>query len=245
MLSFRGAVVGLVAALWLTTSGRAGATPNPADLELAKAHFRTGELYFDRANFQDAAKEFEEAYRLSERPEMLYNMGKSYDGAGDLRGALVAYRRFLEAVKSSPDRVFVETRAAELDRLVARLSIGASVEGATVTLDGAKVGLTPLQPSTLELNPGTHKLEIAAEGYATFRSSVTLARSQSETVNAQLVSLVKVIRVEAKAVPVYKRWYLWTAVGVVVVGAVVTGTVLGVRKYNEIDGPSLQLPKVQ
>jgi tetratricopeptide (TPR) repeat protein len=245
MPGFREALTGLVLAYCLTAFGLAQAAPNVADLELAKAHFRTGELYYDRGNYPAAAREFEEAYRLSARPEMLYNMGKSYDGVGDLRGALVAYRRFLAAVKTSADHDFVERRTVELDRLVARLTIHSSVDGATVTLDGTKIGPTPLSPDTLELNPGTHKIEIAAEGYATYRQAVKLERSQRGEMNAALVSLVRVIRVPEKFVPVYKRWYLWTAVGIVVAAGVVTGAVLGARKANEIDGPSLQLPKVQ
>jgi tetratricopeptide (TPR) repeat protein len=248
MLGFSRAVAGLASVIFclvLCPPGRALAAPSAADLELAKAHFRTGELNYERASYADAAKEFEEAYRLSGRAEMLYNMGKSYDGSGDMRGALAAYRRFLSAVTTSPDRPFVEKRAAELDVLVARLTITCPVPGATVTLDGQKIGVVPLPPPPLELNPGDHALEVAAEGYGTFRRKIHLEQRQTETVDAPLVSLVKVIRVEEKKVPVYKRWYLWTAVGVVVAAGVVTGAVLGARKANEIDGPSLQLPKVQ
>jgi len=244
MPGLRWATFGLALVICVCATSAAAATPTTADLELAKAHYRTGELYYDRAAYADAAKEFEEAYRLSGRAEMLYNMGRSYDGAGDLRGALVAYRRFLAAVTSSSDRPFVEKRVTELSALIARLSITASVAGATVTLDGNKVGATPLPPQPLELNPGDHAVEVAAEGYATFREQIRLQRSQKASIEAKLVSLVRVIRVEEKKVPVYKRWYLWTGVGVVVVAGVVTGAVLGARKANEVDGPSLQLPSV-
>src|SRR5690349_11868631 len=103
--------------LALLLSAASQAAPPAVDLDLAKAHYRTGELYYERGNFPDAAKEFEEAYRLSGRPELLYNMGKSYDGIGDMRGALEAYRRFLGTVKASPDRPFVERRVKELEQL--------------------------------------------------------------------------------------------------------------------------------
>jgi tetratricopeptide (TPR) repeat protein len=233
-------------ALLVVAASRASAAdaPRPADLDLAKAHFRTGELNYERGAYPDAAKEFEEAYRLSGRAEMLYNMGKSYDGAGDMRGALDAYRRFLATVQTSTDRPFVERRVAELEVLIARISITASVPS-TVLLDGVKLGTTPLPAAPIELNPGTHSVEIAAEGYATFRRSLTLARAEVARVDAQMVSLVKVIHVEtrAKPVPVYKRWYLWAGVGAVVVTGVALGAVFGVRKANEIDGPSLQLPR--
>jgi hypothetical protein len=38
-----------------------------------------------------------------------------------------------------------------------------------------------------------------------------------------------VVVVEPKATPVYKKWWLWTIVGVVVVGGVVTGAVVATR----------------
>jgi tetratricopeptide (TPR) repeat protein len=221
------------------------AEPTESDLELAKAHYRTGELNYDRGDFPDAAKEFEEAYRLSARPELLYNMGKSYDGAGDMRGALVAYRRFLDSVQTSPDRPFVEKRTAELNGLIARLTLTSSIEGANVMLDGERLGVTPLPPAPIELNPGEHSIEISAEGYSTFRKRVTLARSQQQTLDAPLISLVRVIHVREQQLPVYKRWYLWTPIGLAIVAGVVAGAVIGARDANAIHGPSLQLPKVE
>lgn len=219
--------------------------PSPADLDLAKAHYRTGEINYRQGKFSDAAKEFEEAYRLTARPELLYNMGKSYDGAGDLRGALVVYRRFLGSIKESPDRPFVERRVDELQLLVAHVEISSSVPGSVVAFDEQRLGTTPLASPKLEVNPGAHHVEISAEGYATYRRDLKLQRAQTEKIDAQLVSLVQVIHVEKQAVPVYKRWYLWTAIGVVVVGGVVTGAVLGARAANEIQGPHLQLPKAE
>ncbi len=237
-----------LALLLSSTSVFAQSPPaSPAvDVELAKAHFATGQLYYERGRYPDAAREFEEAYRLSNRPELLYNMGKSYDGIGDHARALVAYRRFLAAVTQSPDRQWVTDRVRELAGLVGVITIKASVDGSQVTVDGAAVGSTPLG-APLELNPGAHKLAVAHEGYATWRGDVVAAPGQAQTVSCEQVSLVKVIRVEVpteKKVPVYKRWYLWTAVGVVVVAGVVAGAVVG-SQQPPVSGPFAVLPRVQ
>src|SRR5262245_46707654 len=105
--------------LGLVVSVAARAQTRPSDdLDLAKAHFRTGEIYYEKARFPDAAREFEEAYRLSSRPELLYNMGKAYDGDGDAARALNAYRQFLQSVKTSSDRAWVEGRIGQLNRVV-------------------------------------------------------------------------------------------------------------------------------
>src|SRR5260370_20036839 len=99
------------------------AAPDPKDVELAKAHFATGQIYYERGRFPDAAREFEEAYRLSGRAELLYNMGKAYDGSTDAARALSAYRRFLAQVKASADRPWVMGRVEQLGKIVGRLSI--------------------------------------------------------------------------------------------------------------------------
>src|SRR5688572_22575111 len=117
----------LLLGLLVSLTARAENAQPGADLDLAKAHFRTGEIYYEKGRFPDAAREFEEAYRLSNRAELLYNMGKAYDGDGDAARALSAYRRFLDSVKSSPDRPWVSGRVAQLERLVGRLTVVANV----------------------------------------------------------------------------------------------------------------------
>jgi hypothetical protein len=216
------------------------------DVELAKAHYRTGEIYYERSMFPEAAHEFEEAYRLSHRPELLYNMGKSYDGQRDHARALTAYRRFLAQVTVSPDRSTVEHRIAVLATLVGRLKITASVDGAAVRVDGEPAGATPLADA-LEVNPGGHVVEVAHEGFATWRASSVVPPGGETAVSAQLVSLVKVIRVEVKErLPVYKRWYVWTAVAAAaVVASAITVGVLEGRGADTPSGAWAQLPGVR
>ena len=52
------------------------AVPPSDDVEAAKAHFAAGSAYYDQANYGDAVKEFNEAYRLSKRIDLLYNIAK-------------------------------------------------------------------------------------------------------------------------------------------------------------------------
>ena len=223
----------------------APATPAGPDTELAKAHFHTGEIYYDRGRFPDAAREFEEAYRLSNRAELLYNMGKSYDGAGDYARALAAYRRWLAQVKEGADRPAVSDRVTKLGGLVGHIEIVASVDGAQVELDGNQLGVTPLS-ETLEVNPGAHAVVVTREGYRTFREKLVATPGGERKVDAKLESLIKIVEVERKAppTPVYKRWWVWTLVGAVVIAGAVTGGVLGSRE-PPVNGPFAQLPSVR
>src|SRR5581483_50191 len=152
------------------------------DLELAKAHYSTGQLYYQRGRYPDAAREFEEAYRLSKKPELLYNMGKAYDGVGDQERALKAYRRWLEEVKESPDRAEVAGRVEALSHLVGRLTVKTG-DGAVVALDGTRVGEAPIGHA-IEINPGGHHLEIVKEGFRTFRKDFVAAPDKELTVEA-------------------------------------------------------------
>ena len=102
----------------------AAATPSrdPADDEAARQHFESGRAYFERARYEEAAREFGEAHRLSGRPALLLNLSRALEGAGDNAGAADALSRYVEQAPASPERGVEETRlgrlraAAERDR---------------------------------------------------------------------------------------------------------------------------------
>jgi hypothetical protein len=142
----------------------------------------------------------------------------------------------------------VVARAEALNGLVGRLTIVASVEGSAVTVDGALIGHSPI-PDPLELNPGAHKIEIAHEGYATWRGESVASPGQAKELRAEQVSLVKVVKIERvveveRRVPVHKRWYLWVPISAAVVAAVVAGAVVG-SQQPPVSGPFAQLPGVR
>src|SRR5688572_933894 len=167
----------LALALFLALSMPARAAAPGMDEEIARAHFRTAQQYYQRDRFIDAAREFEEAYRLSRKAEILYNIGKSYDGARDLVRAREYYRKYLMALPESGDSNEVSRRVMELSSLIAHVLIVCSVEGAVVWLDGQPAGTTPLA-GPIEINPGKHKLEIYREGWKRFSEQLEPAPSE-------------------------------------------------------------------
>lgn len=78
--------------------------------EQARLHFRAGIGLYDAGRFPQAAEEFEEAYRLSERPELLFNAYVAYRDATDTEGAVRSLERYLGGSRSIPDRVNLEAR---------------------------------------------------------------------------------------------------------------------------------------
>jgi tetratricopeptide (TPR) repeat protein len=243
----RWGIMAVALLLSIVAPARAQPAPNGDDVDIAKAHFNTGQTYYEHGRFEDAAREFEEAYRLAGKAPLLYNVGKSYDGSNDFARALDAYQRFLAAAPSdNPDRDFSSKRVEILQTLVGKVTISDAVEGSSVTIDGRFAGATPLA-APLVVNPGRHQLAIAHEGYATWKSAIDVGVGAQLTVASKQLESVKVVTVVGhdKDVPIYKKWWLWTAIGgAVVVAGVVTAVVLTSNASN--DGlPTVQLPQVK
>lgn len=89
----------------------------PSDyVEAAKAHFAAGSAYYDQANYNDAVKEFNEAYRLSQRTDLLYNIAICYERLSDWDNAIATLQKYLAEKPNATDRVTIETRIQNLTR---------------------------------------------------------------------------------------------------------------------------------
>ncbi len=86
----------------------------------AREHFKLGRSFYEAGRFQQAAEEFEVAYRLSARPQLLYNVYVARRDAGGLPSAVEALRNYLAQVPDAPDRVNLEARLSSLEAQVKR-----------------------------------------------------------------------------------------------------------------------------
>jgi len=115
---------------------------------------------------------------------------------------------------------FPTTAGAEIAESVTLQALPAhlvvtSVADALIRVDGEHAGTGG---ATLELNPGTHELEVTAERYLPLRRTLELAAGQELLFDAPL---------EQEPESLFESPILWTIVGVVVVGSAV-GVGLGV-----------------
>ncbi len=76
----------------------------------ARGLFLAGEAAFQGGRFEEALEHFERAYELSERPELLYNIGTTAERLRIDARAIEAYERFLEQLPESSLRANVEGR---------------------------------------------------------------------------------------------------------------------------------------
>jgi tetratricopeptide (TPR) repeat protein len=106
----------VVAALWVATLAyavpAAAQSPTQADEEAAKAHFLAGQAYYEQANYTDAVKEFNEAHRLSKRPDLWYNVSVCYERLRRWDDAIAALQQYLQERPNAADRGVIESRIA-------------------------------------------------------------------------------------------------------------------------------------
>ncbi len=83
----------------------------------AQLHYRLGRQAYDAGRFEEAAREFEQSYAISNQPRVLYNIYVARRDADQMPGAIEALRQYLELVPDAPDRVELRARLATLEQL--------------------------------------------------------------------------------------------------------------------------------
>jgi hypothetical protein len=102
----------------MTTAVAIAASPSAAraqsDDERARAHFSAGRSYFEQGRYDEAAREFREAYLLSDRPTLLLNEATALERALRFDEAVDRLEAYLEALPETDDRRTIERRITEL-----------------------------------------------------------------------------------------------------------------------------------
>lgn len=178
---------------------------DPADDAEARSLFEAAKAAFANGRFEDALERFREAYELSERSALLYNIASSLDRLGRLEEAAGHYERYLEARPDAPNRNYVERR---LELIAAQIEQG-SAEPDAATDDAAE------PPEADEaVSAGEGRVEDAdREGGAEPASSAPLQSSDP-----------------SRIAPIT----LFSVGGAAAVGAVVTG-LMAAGKYGDLE----------
>lgn len=153
---------------------------DPAMLR-AKELYDNGTRLYEEGLYSEAIGAFEEAYRLSNRPLLMFNIANAYERLGKLQEA-VDYLNKYRAFAAAEDRESLERRISALDRRLAEQKAAAAaappvviappvivapvepakkglrsvplaaIGGTTVVVFGAVSGLTYVQGRTLAAN---------------------------------------------------------------------------------------------
>lgn len=88
--------------------------------EEARQHFQIGKSLYDAGRFNEAAAEFEQAYKKSGRPQLLYNLYVANRDASNWAAAVEALRGYLDKVPDAADRINLRARLKSMEEAAAR-----------------------------------------------------------------------------------------------------------------------------
>src|ERR1051325_6230673 len=108
-------VTALVCAFVLT----AGAAHADTADELAHKHFESGAAYLEQADYESALREFNAAYDLSKRAEILLNVATVYERMNKLKDAVAALEHYLT---DAPQGEHAETVKIRIENLKKRIA---------------------------------------------------------------------------------------------------------------------------
>lgn len=134
-------------ALFAKTATSHAQPSSTSTAEIARNHIQNGGRYYQLRRFAEAAREFQAAWELTRRPEVLFNLGHALEDAGRDREALDAYERFDASGASGVDRQSLLAHMASLRTRLARTAT------ATTTTTTPPPRVTPEPPRVLPPPP--------------------------------------------------------------------------------------------
>jgi hypothetical protein len=177
-----------------------GAEPSAADKAKAKTAFQAAQKAYDLGNFREALKGFSTAYELDSKPAFLFNIGQCHRGLGEHERAVFFFERYLSLTQGKAPN---DKQARDL-----------------LAEENAKLKQTPPvapppgEPIAAPVPPGLEPAPFPTAG------------------PPPVVPLVPANEPEVakdEGGGITGKWWFWTAIGVVAVGAV-TGGALAVSR---------------
>lgn len=122
--------------------------------QVARGLFQAGRASYDAGKYEDALKYFQQAYDLSQRPGLLYNIGQASDRLHDDRKTIEVFRLYLERVPEADNRAEVEGRLRSLERIVELEDAEARQQSTTDTSATNQVQVVPTSTPTESASDG-------------------------------------------------------------------------------------------
>ncbi|MCC6997268.1 MAG: hypothetical protein IT370_21820 [Deltaproteobacteria bacterium] len=203
------AVATLTAAARPAAADKRGAAAEEAKRRTAAAQqaYDEGTKYYSLRDFPRAIENYKKAYELSPNPAFLYNIGQAYRLSRGYDDALFFYKSFLRNAPDADNRAEVERRIAEMQLAVDQQNATAKPPNEVVAPDGSK-------PPAPEPPPASPPRESA-------RARIPAPDAVPDQDPTTTAAAAPGATERPASRPIYKRWWFWTGVGVVVVGATV------------------------
>jgi tetratricopeptide (TPR) repeat protein len=200
--------------LFCLTSSLALGAPDESVAAEARRHFSAGTDLYAKGRMEEALAEFEKANQLKPDPALLYDLAQTHRALGHDGTALTFYRAFLQAAPYAPNQEEVRSKIRILEEELARVEAERKRVESTIAVAVARAA------EAEEAKRIAKELSSVAALQAARLEEAQKAAHEAELRAQQL--LVK----DKQHTPLYKKWWLWTIVGSVVVAGVVTAAVL-------------------
>ena len=153
----------------------------------AQSLLNEGADLYDRGNFTEALGRFQSAYAAFPSPKLWFNIGQAERDLGRHVGAMQAFERFLSEAKDAPSGTLGEAHrsVSELRLKLGHITISCATHGAIVSVDGTRVGITPL-PGLLWLEPGTHQIGVGRYDLVPAVQRIEVVPGREATITFQL-----------------------------------------------------------
>ncbi len=157
----------------------------------AAEHFRRGKELYDEGDFQASLIEFKRAYDKAPDYRVLFNIGQVQYQLGDYASAMETLEQYLaeggDQIKADR-REAVQNDIARLAKRVATVEITVNVPGATIFVDDAERGSTPLD-GPVAISAGRRKIKARKEGYVDAEKVIDVAGGDQAEVSLELREL--------------------------------------------------------
>ncbi len=162
-----------------------------ADKAEAKELFAAGVGLFKKGQHAQALEKFQASYELRPHWRLHLNIGLCFKELSMYTEAKAEFDEFLQKGAEKMDDASLEqvfTELEDLKNIIAVLGIDVLNPGATVKLDGKEVGTSPIL-GPIEVNPGSHVLEVVMKGHKPFKEEFLLSKGEEKNFTVTLEAL--------------------------------------------------------
>jgi hypothetical protein len=167
--------------------------PKTEAVTRADAFYKEGVRLYSEKKWSEAESAFRNAWGLNPTFDVAYNLGSTEYQLGKYVEATEYLSRAIRdwplLNSTSALRETARTRLAESRAQVGVLRIRVDVDGAEVTVNGRKVGTSPLTDEVF-VAPGPVQVSAVRAGYTTAPQETNIAKAEAREVSLTLVSLV-------------------------------------------------------
>jgi tetratricopeptide (TPR) repeat protein len=212
------AIRSVAVAMLLSVLCAPGGARADQNTEEARRLYESATRHFDLTEYEAALNDFKEGYRRKDDPVFLYNIAQCYRLLNKNDDALKFYRNYLRRAPDAPNRDEVEKRIATLQESIAAAERARQTPPQGTLAPPSVPGTAPSQEPPAQKPGGTSAAAEPAPPAA--HADLTASAPPTKT-------------------PVYKKWWLWTTVGIVVAAGVGVGVGLALSSPSSRSYPGV------